>query len=424
MQQHELRQQVVSEMHLRRWSVLSLPCVAVQWVLMVDEAERPAEAAALDAICAAADGLGNPPHRSGKLGERIGFAWERHSEGSSLALFLTGGDLEAFLDPRSDPEFAAAMDWAEAMPGSIVRATLIWAVANEEEAEAALPQAGFLRSELISCHIGHGTRLWADFRIKQGGFGRLIVAGNGADPGDFTRLLQRLQELGNYRNKALLGLPLAHRYWPRLNEAEARLTALASRVANTDETDDSLMAELSGLSLELMAVSTAIGFRMSATAAYARLVEERLEQLDSRPIEGFASLSDFTQRRFLPAVRTCAALSERERQLSLRAAQLSSLLRARIETRIENQNAKLLRSMEHSTSMQLRLQQLVEGLSVVALSYYLIGLAGYVLKGAEHRWPGLDASLVLAALVLPVILAVWLLVRALKRRLLGETDKH
>ena len=418
MREHELRQQVVREMHLRRWAVLTLPCIVVQWVLEVAPDEREAEAAALDAISARDPAQADPPHRSGSFDERISFAWERHSEGSSLTLFITGVEEETFLDPRSDGAIAAVLDWAAGLPGKIIRATRIWLVADDARAEQTVPRVGFSRPELISCLIGGGARFWSDFRIQEDGFGRLVVSANGADPRDFTRLVQRLQELGNYRNKALLGLPVAHEFWPRLNEAEARLTALATRVTMSDETDDGLMAELSGLSLELMAVSTSIGFRMSATAAYARLVEERLEQLESESIEGFASLSDFTQRRFLPAVRTCAALSERERALSLRAAQLSSLLRARIETRIENQNARLLHSMERSTTMQLRLQQLVEGFSVVALSYYLLGLIGYLLKGAEHHWPHFDSATILAVLALPVAILVWLLLRALKHRVL------
>lgn len=420
MREHELRQQVVREMHLRRWGLLTLPSIVVQWVLMVGEEERAAEAEAISARSDPDRETGNPTHHAGRLSEGIVFAWERHSEGSSLTLFIENAGEEAFLDLGARPDIAEALDWARSVPGRIVRATRILCVAADAEAEKVLPRVGYSRPELISCHIGGGVRIWSDFRLKDDGFGALVVAANGADPRDFTRLVQRLQELGNYRNKALLGLPVAHANWPLLNEAEARLTALADRVAHSDERDDVLMEELSELSLRLMAVSTSISFRMSATAAYARLVEERLEQLEVRAIEGFASLTDFTQRRFLPAVRTCAALVERERQLSLRAAQLSSLLRARIETRIENQNARLLRSMERSTTMQLRLQQLVEGLSVVALSYYLLGLVGYLLKGLEHRWPGTDSSTVLAVLVIPVALAVWIAVRLLKSRLLGK----
>ncbi len=88
MQQHELRQQVVTEMHLRRWAVLTPPCIIVQWVLELSPQERAQEATALDAKAQNASDQAVPPHRSGQLSERIGFAWERHSEGSSLTLRL------------------------------------------------------------------------------------------------------------------------------------------------------------------------------------------------------------------------------------------------------------------------------------------------------------------------------------------------
>nr|WP_230206697.1 DUF3422 family protein [Novosphingobium sp. Gsoil 351] len=104
----------------------------------------------------------------------------------------------------------------------------------------------------------------------------------------------------------------------------------------------------------------------------------------------------------------------------MRAAELSSLLRARIEARIEGQNAQLLHSMERSAKTQLRLQQLVEGFSVIALSYYLLSLAKLVLEGAEKHWHGFDAKLLIALLVVPTLLAIWLALRALKHRVLGE----
>jgi uncharacterized membrane-anchored protein len=120
-------------------------------------------------------------------------------------------------------------------------------------------------------------------------------------------------------------------------------------------------------------------------------------------------------------MNTCEATTARVRQLALRAAQLASLLRARIETRIENQNAKLLRSMEQSTSMQVRLQQLVEGFSVVALSYYLIGLVGYLISALPLSQYGLSKEWVLAALVIPVVGTIWIGMRVLKRRLFNES---
>lgn len=423
MRDHELRKLAVGEMHLRRWPQLDVPCVIVQWVLIVDDDERANELAAIEAKALPQDVLGNPSYRAGRLGEAVRFVWERHSEGTSLSLFASGAAADAFLDPASHAELQAALDWATALPGRIVRSTRIWIAQGDREIEAILPQVGFIPAETVSCHFGGPLRMWSDFRLKDDGYGRLLVAANGADPAEITRQVQRLQELGNYRNRALLGLPVARECWPKLDEAEARLRDLAARIGNRDETDDQLMDTLSELSLELAAIETSISFRMDATKAYAQLVNDRLAQVDPRPIAGFASLADFTQRRFFPAMNTCEATTARVRQLALRAVQLSSLLRARIETRIENQNAQLLHSMERSTRMQVRLQQLVEGFSVVALSYYLIGLIGYLLAGLPLEDYGLDKTYVIAALVIPVVLVIWIGMRVLKRRLFPDGGK-
>lgn len=420
MREHELRRQVVGEMHLRRWPAVPVPGVILQWVIEVDAADRDEEIAVLDRHSNATGEDAHPRHREGTLPKGIRFAWERHSEGSSLTLFVPCTQCDAFRAPREQADLEGPLAWVDSLPGKIIRATAIHLVESEAQAEELAPTIDFSPSETVSCHLQGTARMWSDFRLWPDGFGRLLVSAGDTDRRDFTRLLQRLQELGNYRNKALLGLPEAQAVWPRLDAAEERLATLSRRVTNSDETDDALLQELSDLSLELMAVAASINYRMSATQAYATLVEERLDQLRIEPIAGYASLADFTERRFRPAMRTCTAVVERERQLALRANQLSSLLRARISTRIENQNAGLLRSMEQSSSLQLRLQQLVEGLSVVAVSYYFLGLVGYALKGAAHRWPSIDAEMAIGILVLPTMLAVWLALHAIKRRVLGR----
>lgn len=408
--EHPLRRTIVGEMHLRRWPALTAPCTIVQWVRLLAPAERDAELAALQAGSRdARPASDSPRHAEGVFAPGIGFAWERHSEASSFAVFAADG---------SEVDLARAIAWGESLPGATIRATRIRVERDEGNAERRVTEAGFDRAELVSGRITGGLRIWSDFRLQPDGYGRLVVAAAQAEPHDLSRQLKRLQELGNYRNLALLGLPEARSAWARLDRVEAQLRTLGEHVPDPGLTDDALLGELSALSLEMVAISTATNFRMSATAAYARLVEERLAELRAEAIPGFQSLEEFTQRRFLPAARTCAALSERERRLSERAGQLSSLLRTRIETRIENQNAQQIASMERSAAMQLRLQELVEGLSVVALSYYAVGLAGYVLKGAESRWPRFEAPQALAVLVPVAVAGVWLLVHRLKRRLL------
>jgi len=72
--------------------------------------------------------------------------------------------------------------------------------------------------------------------------------------------------------------------------------------------------------------------------------------------------------------------------------------------------------MEQSASMQVRLQQLVEGFSVVALSYYCLGLISYLLKGAESVWPILSVSVVDAALVPIIVTSLWFGIHHLKQK--------
>lgn len=424
MRDHDLRSRAVGEMHLRRWPLLQVPCHIVQWVLAVEDGERAEELAKIEALTASHDSVGNPTHREGRINGHVTFTWERQSEGSSLTIFCAPCDEAGFLDPDADPLLAAAIAWAQTLPGQIIRSTRVWLGENDADVEQVLDHHALNRDELVSSTLGGGIRIWSDFRLKEDGFGRLLVAANGIDRRDLTRQLQRMQELGNYRNKALLGLPVARECWPKLDAAEERLRDLSNRIADSDARDDSLLEELSGLALDLASVSTAISFRMDATRAYGQIVEERLEQLGVQPVEGFASLVDFTQRRFRPAMNTCIATSERIERIAHRTEQLASLLRARIDTRIENQNAELLRSMEQSISMQARLQQLVEGLSAVALSYYVLGLVKYALYAVPDAALGVSDEFVVGILVLPMVLGVWWTMHTLKDRLIKTSSQQ
>lgn len=412
--EHPLRRQVVGEMHLRRWPPLDAPLQVLQILRIVADAERVAELLAVTSLpeTGKLDPTDNPRHQSGKLSARVSFTWERHSEASALTLFADR-DCAA-------SEFSEALDWACAKPGAVIRATRIHLVANSRAGTRLAERLRFTATDLVSCTIGEKVRIWSDFRIGEDGFGTVVVAANGIGPGDLSRLVQRLQELGNYRNLALLGLPVAQAHWADLDRIEAGLRNLAIDVAGTEIADDMLLARVSALSMELVGISAESSYRMSATSAYADLARERLDELGVQPIVGFPSLADFSTRRLLPAVRTCSAHVRRCAELSERAARFAALLRTRIETRIEDQNARLLQSMEQSAAMQLRLQQLVEGLSVVALSYYLIGLAGYLLKSAENLVPGWHVSSLIGWLVLPVVLGTWLSLKALKHRVLGK----
>ena len=96
-----------------------------------------------------------------------------------------------------------------------------------------------------------------------------------------------------------------------------------------------------------------------------------------------------------------------------RAAQAGNLLRTRVDVDRSAQNQKLLESMDQRADLQLRLQRTVEGLSVVASSYYAVNLAIYML-GPVGEGVGVS-GIVLTAIVTPiVVLMVWAVVRRIR----------
>lgn len=419
-EEHELRRTVVKEMHLRCWPSIAPPSYIIQLLRVGDPADPSLDQALTlprNAVCDQT----HDRHLSGVFAGNVSFTCETHSEATTTTLFASvdASEISARLDQL--PQLQDALVWACAMPGKVIRATRILICEDEPQAEALISQTSFNQHELVSCHIGTtatntGARIWSDFHIRDDGFGMVVIAANDLLPSELARVTQRLQELGNYRNLALLGLPIAREGWIVLDAIERDLSRLANDILDAETDDDRLLDEITSISVRLTKRASDSDFRMDATQAYGAIVNDRLADLNPRSCGGYLSLADFTQRRLLPALRTCDAHKRRAAQLDARAQQFAALLRTRIDMRIERQNAMVLESMERNSARQLRLQQLVEGLSVVALSYYTISLLAHVLEGAEHVF-GIDPGMAIALATPLVVALVWLTMRQAKARL-------
>ena len=415
---HPLRRSLTEEMHVRRFPPLTAPLRMTQLVMLTGE-ENIADIRAHAAALFAQHGAQLPAkarYYTLQVGD-VHLVFEQHTEFSTYSFVRTG----PFDDPFVHPTLLdVPADWLDAMPGRVLRATQLSLLDSSD----APPTEDQLRQwfdfdDLVCCDVfGGDARIWSDFRLGPDGLGRLLIRDQGLKSGaDTGRLVQRLQELGNYRNMALVGLPVAQSLTPTLSNLERRLAELSRQIAERDGSEDQLLHELSSLSAELARLMAETRYRMSATRAYAQLVQDRSRSLGVQRVPGFQTLVDFTERRLTPAVRTCESFSQRAEDLSERASWASSLLRARIETTLERQSTELLQSMNRRAKMQLRLQQTVEGLSVLAISYYAIGILGYVTKSLSHRWPAIDPTLPLGIAAPFVVAAVWFSVRRLRRKL-------
>src|SRR5215470_5227365 len=95
----------------------------------------------------------------------------------------------------------------------------------------------------------------------------------------------------------------------------------------------------------------------------------------------------------------------------------SGLLSTRVEIAREKQNQALLASMDRRAKLQLRLQQTVEGLSVAAITYYVVGLVGYVAKGLKASGMPVDPEIAMAAAIPIVVIILMVVLRRVRRKL-------
>ncbi len=341
------------------------------------------------------------------------FLWECHSEATTATLFMPTSANDPFTALSDD----ATLQWLINAPGKILRAVRVAIVADEHCANNVMKTAQFSETELVSCTIG-SVQIWSDFLIRDDNFGRLLVSAGGLPGSDLGRVVQQVQELGNYRNLALLGLPLAQEQGPLVAEMEKTLVGIAKRMA-AGEADPALLDQLCELAAQVTAMTATTAFRMSATAAYAQIVEDRIEALNATPIIGYQSLEEFTERRLLPATRTCTSFTARLEALSVRIERATSLLRTRVEMALQSQNAVLLQSMDKNAERQLRLQRVVEGLSVVAVSYYAVNLFSSILKPVSHH-SQIPHDQLVAVSAFPIVALVWVFLRR-KVRSIVET---
>jgi uncharacterized membrane-anchored protein len=258
----------------------------------------------------------------------------------------------------------------------------------------------------------------SDFRADSAGFVRWLVVNKDLDENAAGALCQRVIEIETYRTLALLGLPEAIRLAPYTARIEWELAEISTAMSGSQgyAEDTALLIQLTKLAADLEADVAASAYRFGATRAYDDIVTQRLRAVGEESVGNYSTITSFLTRRSTPALRTCRSIEQRQAELSKKLSRGANLLRTRVDVEIEQQNSELLQSMNSRASMQLRLQQTVEGLSVAAISYYVVSLLGYVFKAmTDAGWP-IDPGIAVGVSVPFVLVGIWWLVRRVRRR--------
>ena len=111
------------------------------------------------------------------------------------------------------------------------------------------------------------------------------------------------------------------------------------------------------------------------------------------------------ERCLAPAMRTSGSVAERLQGAIDRIARTVQILNTRVEVASEIVNVDLLASMDKRSKIQLRLQETVEGLSIVAVSYYALSLLKVAFDGLAEVIPRLNPTMATACLLYPTYAA-------------------
>ncbi|MFN7004236.1 MAG: DUF3422 family protein, partial [Roseinatronobacter sp.] len=200
---------------------------------------------------------------------------------------------------------------------------------------------------------------------------------------------------------------------PKMAEIDDELSRLTRAMKAPESRSDETLDALLRISSELENMMVETSFRFGATGAYEALVHQRIAILREERFLDRQSLHEFMTRRYDPAMRTVKSAELRLTKMAERAMRAGQLLGTRVDVERSAQNQKLLESMDRRADLQLRLQNTVEGLSVVAISYYAVNLVAYVVMPFVEPL-GVSKTVAMAVLAPAVVLGVWAMVRRIR----------
>ena len=354
--------------------------------------------------------------------------WERHTEFTRYTIVQAlpshagwGSQL-----PELSSHVATGNEWMSRIPGKTITAIHL-AMLNEGmddddaffKAKQWLGEGTVIGSKMGRTADNHShSHLMTNLRIGSDGFERMLVlASSQTSENRSGRIAQRLLELETYRIMSLLSLPVAKQLGAKLAQTEVQLVEITKRLEKKIDSDEVLLNDLAGLAAEVESITAENSYRFSAARAYDGIVRERISEMREQPLSGIQTVGEFMQRRLAPAMATVNATSERLAALAQRLSRASALLRTRVDIATEAHNQELLEKLTKGQALQLRLQSTVEGLSIAAISYYVVSLTLYLGKAIKAAGVNINPEM-LAGFSTPVVLFVsWKLIQRIHRKL-------
>ena len=417
--EHPYRDAVLAELHARPVELIA-PAMRVRRLVLAVSNRSGAMRSAIGQFRAFAAARGYAIEDEGTrqyqfaTPDRV-VTWEFHTEFITITWYSALSDAENWpadigLDAVSDAELVGAMR-VDMMDEPVLP-------------ERVLPSFNPTSLCLVSIEYGN-AQLATDFVPDADKFIRFEFAAGKLSPLRRSITLRRILEVETYRTMALLALPLARRTGPALRAVEMELTDVMADLSNIETTDEvqQRLKKLHDLSVRSGQISEQLNYRFAAAYAYGAILQRRLEKLREETLGQGSSLSSFIGNRVEPALATCEAMDKRLKTLSQKLERAVELLNVRISLDMQIQNKAVLETIAETARSQFRLQHTVEGLSTIAITYYLIGILGYALAGPLEA-TGWSKTLVISILSPVALVAVFFGLRAIRRGFDRGSKRH
>ncbi len=415
---HHKRFKLHSELHAGAAEFLEAPTQISNIAVLLDSDQAERERTLITQLCerfgAAAPGE-HAAHFSADMGI-FRFNWERHTDYSTYSFYHCAPFDKPFDDPAIN---RVPKDWLAQLPGEVISATHI-ALENKSKPMRTLQELSvlFASNTISGAEVAAGAAVaCTDNQIHADGFSRILIHDVNLRPRQAGRLVKRLLDIEIYRILAMLPVPTMRAHIPQLADFDERLADLIEthHTLSGVEDEQKLVEELTQLAAEIERILSRTSQRFNASSMYYEIVKLRISELREKRIQGLQMFREFMEQRLSSAMGTCQLVNSKLETLSTRVQRASSLLSTRVEISMEKQSRDLLKSMDKRAHLQLRLQETVEGLSIVVLSYYLLGLTGYGFKALKAAGLGINAELA-TGLAIPIVVAiVYMILRRIKQ---------
>ena len=352
--------------------------------------------------------------------------WERHTEFTSYTLVqqLPESAQLGTTDPDLLSFLVLPNGWLTGIPGRTFAAIKLAMVhGNLKSPEELLLSARnwFGERPVVASLVGRNSRslVVTDFMLRDSGFERmLVIAPPTISVTGAGRIAQRLLEIETYRVMALRGLPVAKKLDSELANSEQQLASITDQLKNKITSEQELLDRLVALAVDMERITIEHMYRFTATRAYDKMITQRIVELKEKAIPGTQIIGEFMWHRLSPAIAKVEDTAQRMGSLSKRISHTSALLRTQVNILTEAQNQQLLEKLTRGQELQLRLQRTVEGLSIAAISYYVVSLILYLTKAGKAAGLLDHPELVTGVMIPLVLFVVWRITRRIKNKFL------